>query len=157
MAREHEGDLPARIRALAAPVVADHDVDLVDVEVRGQKGSRVVRLIADAADGLDIDRIAAISRALGDGLDELVPGRYTLEVTSPGVERPLRRPWQFTRNLGRDVRVVRTRDAIDRGDKGEVTGKLVAADDDGLTLEVDGDELAIPMADVDHGKVVLPW
>ncbi len=159
MAREHEGDLPARIRALATPVVAEHDVELVDVEIRGQRGSRVVRLIADAEKGIDIDQIAVISRAVGAVLDseDVVAGRYTLEVTSPGLDRPLRSPWQFHRNVGRDVRVVRTREAIERGEKGEVTGTLVAADDDGLRLEVDGEPLTVPLTDVDHGKVVLPW
>lgn len=152
-------EIATRIRALAEPVVADHGVELVEVEVRGARGSRVVRVVADADEGLDLDLIADLSRELGDQLDEddLVDGRYTLEVSSPGVDRPLRTPANFRRNVGRDVRVVRNRDAIDRGEKGELTGTLDAVDDDALTLTVGSDTVTVPHADVDHGKVVLPW
>lgn len=154
-----EHDLAGRITALAAPQAESLDVELVDVEVRGASGSRVVRLIADAEGGLDVDRIAALSRQVGDLLDaeDVVPGRYTLEVTSPGVDRPLRTPRDFQRNLDRDVRIVRDREAIDRGEKGEVVGRLVEATEDRLRLAVDGDDLVVPFADVDHAKVVLPW
>lgn len=154
-----EHDLAGRITELAAQQAEQLDVELVDVEVRGASGSRVVRLIADAEGGLDVDHIAALSRQVGDLLDaeELVAGRYTLEVTSPGVGRPLRTPRDFQRNLDRDVRIVRGREAIDRGEKGEVVGRLVEASEDRLRLAVDGDDLVVPFADVDHAKVVLPW
>jgi ribosome maturation factor RimP len=153
-------ELVERVTALAGPVVAAAHADLVEVEVRGSRGSRVVRVIADADDGLDLDLIAEFSRDIGDLLEEedVVDGRYTLEVSSPGVDRPLRTLRQFRRNVGRDVRVVRTREAIDRGEKGEVTGQLTAAAEDGLVLDVERTgELLVPLADVDHGKVVLPW
>ena len=154
-----EHDLAGRITALAAPEAEGLDVELVEVEVRGASGSRVVRLVADAEGGLDVDRIAALSRQVGDLLDaqDVIDGRYTLEVTSPGVDRPLRSPRDFQRNLGRDVRIVRSREAIDRGEKGEVVGRLAQASEDQLQLAVDGDELVVPLADVDHAKVVLPW
>lgn len=152
-------EITTRVRALAAPVITGHGVELVEVEVRGAHGSRVVRIVGDAEDGLDLDLIADLSREIGDLLDEddLVGGRYTLEVSSPGVDRPLRTPTNFRRNVGRDVRVVRNREAIDRGEKGELTGTLDAVDDHALTLTVGKDTVTVPHADVDHGKVVLPW
>jgi ribosome maturation factor RimP len=152
-------DLQARISAIAATHAADLDVDLIDVEVKGARGSRVVRLVADAEDGLDVDRIAALSRRVGDDLEaaDVVLGAYTLEVTSPGADRPLRSARDLARNVGRDVRVVRTRAAIDRGEKGEVTGTLIAVDDDAVRLEVGKDDVRVAVADIDHAKVVLPW
>ena len=152
-------EIATRVSALAGPVVDDHGVELVEVEVRGAHGSRVVRLVADAEDGLDLELIADLSREMGDLLDDddLVGGRYTLEVSSPGVDRPLRTPTNFRRNVGRELRLVRTRDAIDRGEKGELTGTLDAVDDDALTLTVGGDTVTVPHSDVDHAKVVLPW
>jgi ribosome maturation factor RimP len=152
-----DNDLAGRIATLATPVADELGVDLVDVEVKGQRGSRVVRLVADAPDGLGVDRIAELSRRVGDAIDDLVDGRYTLEVTSPGVDRPLRSTRDFVRNLDRQVRLVRTREAIDRGAAGEVTGTLTAADDAALTLEVAGETVIVALDDVDHGKVVLPW
>jgi ribosome maturation factor RimP len=155
-------DLAERLTALVGPVVEAHEVELVEVEVKGQKGSRSVRVITDTDDGVDIDVVATISRQVGDILDEdeeLIDGNYTLEVSSPGVDRPLTTARQLARHVGRDLRVVRTRDAIDRGEKGEVTGRLSElTDDDQLLLRVDkGRELRVPLGDVDHAKVVLPW
>ncbi len=149
-------DLPGRLAALAGPVAAAQGVDLVDVEVKGPRNRRVVRLVADRDGGLDIDRIAALSRAVGEAIDDVVPGAYTLEVTSPGTDRPLRRLRDFERNVGREVRVQRTQAAAADA-PGEVTGVVVAATQDQLHLEVDGDQVVIDIADVDHGKVVLPW
>ncbi|MFA9431274.1 ribosome maturation factor RimP [Egicoccus sp. AB-alg2] len=153
MARTDDRQLPEAIRALASPLAEELDVELVDVEVKGQGTRRLVRLVADADGGLDVDVIATLSRRVGTALDErdLIPSSYTLEVTSPGVDRPLRRPRDFARNVGREVRVVRTEGL------GELTGTVVVADESSVTLDVDGDEVVVALADVDHGKVVLPW
>jgi len=149
-------DLPGRLAALAEPVAADQGIDLVDVEVKGPRNRRVVRLVADAEGGLDIDRIAELSRVVGDAIDDVVPGTYTLEVTSPGTDRPLRRPRDFARNVGREVRVQRTQAAAQDA-PGEVTGTVVEATDDVVRLDVKGDEVVVAIDDIDHGKVVLPW
>lgn len=149
-------DLPGRLAALAEPVADAQGVDLIDVEVKGPRNRRVVRLVADADGGLDIDRIATLSREVGEVIDDLVPGTYTLEVTSPGTDRPLRRLRDFERNIGREVRVQRTQAAAADA-PGEVTGVVVAAEADQVRLDVGGDEVVVDIADVDHAKVVLPW
>jgi ribosome maturation factor RimP len=156
MARSDSAQLPAAIHDLVTPLASELDAELLDVEVKGQQGRRVVRLIVDADGGLDIDVIAKLSRRAGDALDEqdVVPGSYTLEVTSPGADRPLRQPRDFARNTGRDVRVLRKEDL--EGPR-ELTGTVVAATADGVTLQLDGDEVTVPLDEVDHGKVVLPW
>lgn len=149
-------DLPGRLAVLAEPVAEAHGVDLVDVEVKGPRNRRVVRLVADTEGGLDIDRIAELSREVGEAIDEVVPGTYTLEVTSPGTDRPLRRLRDFARNVGREVRLQRTQIAA-ADQPGEVTGTIVSASDDVVSLDVDGDTVDVPVGDVDHAKVVLPW
>jgi ribosome maturation factor RimP len=156
MARIDDGQLPAVIHDLVAPVATDLDAELLDVEVKGQRGRRLVRLVADAEGGLDIDVIATLSRRAGEVLDEadVVAGTYTLEVSSPGADRPLRAPRDFARNVGRDVRVLRTEDA--EGPR-ELTGTVVAATDEGVTLELDDAEVTVTYEQIDHGKVVLPW
>jgi ribosome maturation factor RimP len=152
--RETRDDLPGRIAVLAEPLAAAAGIDLVDVEVTGQRGRRMVRLVADADDGLDIDRIAQLSRAVGEAIDDVVTGAYTLEVTSPGTDRPLRRPRDFARNVGREVRVQRTAEA---DIPGEVVGVVVDVTDTAVVLEIGDERVAIDHADIDHGKVVLPW
>lgn len=147
-------DLPGRIAALAGPLAEVEQVELLDVEVKGQRGNRIVRLTADADGGLDIDRIAALSRSVGDAIDDLIEGAYTLEVTSPGADRPLRTARDFARNVGRDVRVQRTAGS---DGPGEVVGKLVDASDESITLNVKGRSTTVALEEIDHGKVVLPW
>jgi ribosome maturation factor RimP len=159
MARHDDETLPARVRDLAVPLAEQLEVDLVDVEIVGQPGRRVVKLVADAIDpteGLDVDRIAKLSRQVGAALDEadLVPGAYTLEVTSPGATRPLRRPRDFARNLGREVVVTRLEDL---GEPREVRGEVAGVDDDAVTIAAGDEEVAVRFDAIDHGKVVLPW
>ena len=94
-------DLPGRLAALAEPVAAEQGIELVDVEVKGPRNRRVVRLVADAEGGLDIDRIAELSRAVGDAIDDVVDGclhprgdlaRHGPAPATPAGLRPQRRP-----------------------------------------------------------------
>lgn len=121
--------LEDRVRALAVPIAAEQAVDLVDVE--HQAG--VLRVTIDAAGGVGIDEITRLSRALSRALDEAdpVPGRYTLEVSSPGLERPLRTPEHFVRAVGSIVNLKLTAGAA--GDR-RSTVLLVAADEEQITV-----------------------
>jgi ribosome maturation factor RimP len=155
------GPLSDAVRSLAAPVAAALEAELLDVQVTGQSGRRVVRITADAADldaaaALDVDTIARLSRRIGDALeeDDLISGAYTLEVTSPGADRPLRTTRDFVRNLGREVRLQRKDELEDP--EGPV-GTLTRADDEAVVLDVAGTEVTVPRSEIDHGRVVLPW
>jgi ribosome maturation factor RimP len=161
MTERNMDGLEAAVLALAQPIAQPLGAEVLAVEVKGQKGRRLVRVTADSialdADaGLDIDTIATFSRKLAKALDEADPidGGYNLEVTSPGADRPLTSPRDFARNLGREVRLVEhDADAEAPARTGIVTGVTETE----LTLEIDGVEHAVPFADVDHGLVVLPW
>ncbi len=153
--------LEQSIAALVEPLATPLGVEVVAVEVRGQKGRRLVRITADALDldaeaGPDIDGLAHLSRKVGKALDEHDPiaGGYTLEVTSPGADRPLRRPRDFARNVGREVRLVPHEDGptLDAP-----SGVVVDVTETELTLETDGAEVVVPLTDIDHATVVLPW
>ena len=114
------------------PLLAAADLELVDVELR----SGVLLVTVDRDGGVDLEALTDANRAVSALLDELdpIPGRYTLEVSSPGVERTLRRPAHFVKAVGETV-TVKTRPQVP-GDR-RLRGVLVAADDDGLTVEVD--------------------
>lgn len=158
MAQERDAQLDARIHAIAAPIVEGAGLDLEEVEVRGQRGSRKVRLVVHAEEGLDIDVIARLSRRVEAALDEqdVVAGSYMLEVTSPGADRPLRTARDFARNVGREVRVALRAEAVEAG-AAETVGTVDTVEDEQVRLTVDGTAVTIPLRDVDHGKVVLPW
>lgn len=161
MTRPSNDDLQRAVDELARPLAAELGVEVLDVVVKGQQGSRIVRLIVDA-DSPDpevqvgIDDVAALSRDLEAALDEHDPiaGGYTLEVTSPGADRALTRPRDFARNRGRTVRLELRASAPEQT---EVVGELTAADATTLTLATDDGDRDIALGDVVRGHVVLPW
>lgn len=158
MSDQSDAALAESLLTLLRPVATELAAELLEVEVAGPTGRRLVRVTADAASddaevGLDIDAIAVLSRRLGSALDEHDPiaGGYTLEVSSPGADRSLRRPRDFARNLGRDLRVTRTDDPT------VVTGRLLAADEVGITLETGQGQVVVALVDIDDARVALPW
>ena len=159
MARDTDGPVPDVVRDIAVPLAAALDIEILDVEVGGPRSRPLVRVVADAADptapdGLDVEDVATLSRQIGAALDDhdLFPGPFTLEVTSPGADRPLTSQRDFQRNVGRDVRLTPTDE-----DASEVAGRLTAVDDASVTLDVDGQDVRVALDEIDHGKVVLPW
>ena len=124
--REKREQLEAEIEAgLAGPFP---DVELVDFEVRGQPP--ILTLFIDRPGGVDIDLCAAVSQAL-----EELRERYALEVSSPGLDRRLRRPKHFTAQLGREIAVQTARPI---GGRRNYRGILAAADDQSITLTLEG-------------------
>jgi len=149
-------DLEARLWDLVGPYLAAEGIELDDLEVRGGGGARLVRVALDAPGGMDVEAIARASQGLSRLLDQadLLPGAYTLEVGSPGLERALRRPVQFGKALGREV-VVTTRDPLDgsrqhRGVLDEVTGEAV-------TLRLTEGTRHIPFGEVAQARTVFRW
>src|SRR5437763_4068332 len=103
-----------RVWELAEPLALAAGLELVDVQFRPESGRTVLRLLIDRpAGGVTLDELTRVSRELGDVLEahEAVPGRYQLECSSPGVNRPLLREPHFRRARGQRVRI-RTRDPI---------------------------------------------
>ncbi|MGH7898692.1 MAG: ribosome maturation factor RimP, partial [Candidatus Binatia bacterium] len=92
---------------LVEPVLMERGLELVDVEQRAEGRGQVVRLLVDREGGVDLDELSRLSRELSDLLDveEPLPGSYTLEVSSPGINRPLRKTEHFVRYIGKKVRV----------------------------------------------------
>src|SRR5580658_3674748 len=129
-----------RIVGVIQPVIAAAGMDLESVRVTAAGRRRLLRVVVDSDRGVSLDDAAAISRQLSAALDSVaVMGDfpYTLEVSSPGVDRPLTEPRHWRRAVGRLVQVTVT-DTGDGGDSGSVVGRVVAADADGITLEVEG-------------------
>lgn len=160
MSGHDDGQAPERVRELAEPLAEALDLEVLEVAISGPGGRPLIRVTVDASPsdtiGVDVDDVAALSRRLGEVLDEqdVMPGAYTLEVTSPGADRPLRAQRDFARNIGREVRVL-GREGSDA--PAEVTGTLVAVDEDRVTLDVEGSQVQLDLADLESGRVVLPW
>lgn len=147
----------ARLAALVAPAVTAAGYDLEDLSVTAAGRRSVVRVVVDRDGGVTLDDVADVSRALGDALDtadEADPGllgpAYVLEVSSPGVDRPLTEPRHWRRSSGRLV-------TAHLADGAPVTGRVLSADDTGVVLDVDGDVREIPYADLVRGAVQVEF
>jgi ribosome maturation factor RimP len=143
------------LEALVAPVVEAAGLDLVDVELGHEGRRRVLRVTVDREGGLDLDTIAQVSERVSRRLDVegYDPGPYALEVSSPGIERPLRRPDDYAVRIGQRVRV-----RIDSEEGREtLTGTLVGADAEGATLATDAGERAVRYEDITSARLVVDW
>ena len=137
-----------RVRTALEPVVTAAGFDLEDVAVTAAGRRSVIRVIVDRDGGVDMDAIAAVSRVVSDALDNsdaTGDTPYTLEVTSPGVDRPLTEPRHWRRAAGRLVVA------------GDIRGRVVGADDAAVTLLVDGTERVVPYTELDAGKVQIEF
>ena len=147
----------ARLSEVLAPVVEQTGADLENVDVSKAGKRSVVRVVVDRDGGVSMDDVADVSRAVSDALDQLDEAEpdalgpsYVLEVTSPGVDRPLTAPRHWRRNVGRLVTVVLKEGA-------NVTGRITSADDNNIVLDTDGTETALALADVVRGTVQVEF
>ena len=143
------GDIAQKLRELLTADVQAAGFDLEDVAVNRAGSRSVVRIVVDRDGGLDLDAVADVSRAISevlDGHDGVLPGAYSLEVTSPGVDRPLTEPRHWRRNLGRLV-------IVTRAGTPDLTGRVTAADDRSVTV----DGTVIPLAEVGRGMVQVEF
>jgi len=145
-----------RLWSLLEPYLAAEDVELDDLDVRGGGRGRLVRVLVDAPEGIGVDRIAELSRGLSRLLDEADPfdGSYTLEVSSPGLERSLRRTRHFEKAVGREVDI-RTADEIDGSTHHR--GELLGIENDIVSIEVDGAARSIPFGSITKATTVFRW
>ena len=143
-----------------APAVSALGLHLYDVEVAGSGRGRVVRVLVDRDGGVDLDAITRVSEAVTPLLDagragEVLAGSFTLEVSSPGLERPLRRAEHFRGAIG-EVVSVKSRDAA--GVARRVRGTVTGAGDDAFELTLDDGEVeASALADVIQARTVFEW
>jgi len=125
-----------KVSQIVAPVLAEQGLELVDIEHRHEGRGAVLRLLVDREGGVDLETLSRLSRELSVLLDveEPVSGHYTLEVSSPGIDRPLRKPEHFVRYLGKKVRI-RARQPIE-GQR-NFSGTLATVTAGGVTLRAE--------------------
>lgn len=155
------------LESLLAPVLETEGLELVDVQMAREGGSRVLRVTIDRAHdasgdapglAVDLDTIATASERISRRLDlegyDPGPGSYRLEVSSPGIERPLKRPEHFRRRIGDLVRV-KTVGPVD----GSTThrGALVSADAEAIVVAADGGEVRVSYDDIASARTVFDW
>jgi len=148
------GALTERVSELAEPLALAAGLELIDVQYRPEGGRLVLRLLIDRPQGgVTLDELARFSRELSDVLDahDAVPGRYHLECSSPGLNRPLLREAHFRRALGQRVRI-RTRTPLE--DRRQFRGRLEEVTTEGVRVSAsDVASFFIPFAAIDRANV----
>jgi len=147
--------LTEKVQAIVEEVIVGSPMYVVEVAVRGRQGSRVVEVFLESDDTLDIGLLANVSREVGFVLemDDVIKGKYHLNVSSPGADRPLRLPRQYQKNLGRKLSI--------RFREGEeiltFEGELKQADADNFELFGDKKQHSFSYGDIVEARVLLPW
>lgn len=149
----------ARIWQMTEPLAASEGMEVVDIELKheGTRGGRVLRVYLDKKGGPVMEDLSKVSRRLSDLLDEnddIIEGAYSLEVSSPGVNRPLKRPEHFSRFVGKQVRV-RTREAIDG--RRAFLGKLLEVTPETIAINQDGVRREIPFSLIEKSNYEHDW
>lgn len=142
-----------RVRSVLAPLVTDHGFDLEDVTVSPAGRRKLLRVVVDRDGGVDLDAVADLGRAASRLLDESDPlgGQpYVLEVTSPGVDRPLTEPRHWRRAVGRLV-------SLRLGEGEDIEGRLLAADGETVTVQTSGGTRQLRYAEIGRGRVQVEF
>ncbi|HVY54671.1 MAG TPA: ribosome maturation factor RimP [Thermodesulfobacteriota bacterium] len=149
-------DILFNVRELLEPILAGKNLELFDIEFKGQGKNGVLRVFIDREEGVTIDDCALVSRELGTLLDihDMIPGSYTLEVSSPGLTRPLRKPEDFLRFKGKKVKIKTSRDIEKRK---SFIGRLLDFRDGLVTVETEGGSFTIPYADIEKANLELDF
>ena len=147
-----------RVRSVALRVTADRGFELVDVELKQAKSEKLVRIFVDRPGGIGLEDLQSVSQEVSAVLDaeDPIEGRYTLEVSSPGLDRPLRGEADYRRFVGRLAKLS-SYEPVDG--RRHWTGRIVACDDGIVTLELDREKASarVPLAKLSHGRLEVEF
>lgn len=150
--RQRTGEANERLEPVVAGAVARAGFELEQVHVQQAGRTQLVKVIVDGDDGIGLDEVATVSRAVSEALDaqdDVLTGAYTLEVTSPGLDRPLTRPRHWRRARLRKVAVRQAEDKF--------LARVGDADDDGVELLVDGELRRVDYTDIEHAVIEVEF
>ena len=156
MVSAHEKRVLDQVVSLVGPVIEDEGYQLVDVTYRREPVGWVLRAYVDREGGITVGECARISRRIGDLIEakNLIGQSYTLEVSSPGLDRPLKRDRDFNWALGKKVRLVKK-----HPEKGEqdLIGRLVLYSGDSVTIDQDGEIMIVPIEQIAKASIFVDF
>jgi len=143
------------LEKLLVPILAAENAELVEMQINGKAGNQTIKVFIDCEGGTTLERCTKISREFSDKLEveDVIPGRYRIEVSSPGLDRPLKKMQDFSRNLNREVDVV-YEDAMELK---SFRGKIVDVSNEAVQLQGKKEFMTIPISKIKNGKLSLPW
>jgi ribosome maturation factor RimP len=142
-----------RIREILIPVLEQLDLELVEITLRVEGGRWILRVTIDREDGVQVQHCTAVSRELGVHLDveDIIPVKYYLEVSSPGLDRPLRDESDFERFTGRLVKIKTSRSVAGRR---KISGTIKGIEDGVVSILLEEDvQLEVPVEDISSARL----
>ena len=149
-------DYPSAIQALVEPILAERAMELVELTCRPQGGMLHIRLLVDQVGGVTIRACAQANHVISQALEaaNLIVGSYAVEVSSPGLDRPLVNRRDFERAIGEDLRVdIRIEDGRSR----ELQGMLLAVQPEAIVLKTSSGNVTLPLAEIRAAKKAVRW
>jgi ribosome maturation factor RimP len=145
-----------QVMELSEPILEGCGFELVDVEYLMERGRWVLRLYIDTEKGVTLDDCARVSREMGDVMDvrDVIPHRYVLEVSSPGLNRPLRKEKDFERVVGKKIKV---RTAVPIQGRRNFTGTLADFQQGNLLIESNGEKVTLARSEVEKASLVYEF
>ena len=145
-----------QVVTLVEPVIEDEGYQLVDVTYRREPVGWVLRAYVDREGGITVGECAQISRRIGDLIEakNLIEQSYTLEVSSPGLDRPLKQDRDFNWALGKKVRLLKKRP--EKGER-DLIGRLVQYSGDSVTIDQDGEIVIVPIEQIAKASIFVDF
>lgn len=152
--RKNEMSLKDQIERVALPLIKERDLELVDLEIKGKGPTTILKIFVDRSGGITLDECAVLSEKLSFllGLEDVFPHRYTLEVSSPGLDRPLLTQADFKRKIGENVKVF-LKTLVDN--KNEIEGRIEDFRDQKLWLRSEGESRAIAFEKIEKARIII--
>lgn len=143
-----------QIERIILPLIEERNLELVDLEIKGKAPTTILKIFVDRSGGITLSECARLSERLSVILDleDILPHRYTLEVSSPGLDRPLVTQTDFKRKIGENVKVF-LKTLVDN--KNEIEGKIEDFKDQKLWLESEGERKVIAFEKIEKAKIIV--
>jgi ribosome maturation factor RimP len=144
-----------KIRHLIEPICEEEAIYLYSVSVHHESRRQVIKIIADTDSGITLNQCQQLSKKVSDVFyrKDLFQKDYRLEVSSPGINKPLVKPFEFRRNIGRVLKV----NYREGEETKSIVGELVSFDDELITIRHKNDEIGIPLTTLEQAKIKLKW
>ena len=147
-------EIKEELKQRLLPLIEQEDLELVELDLVGKPPHYILRIFVDKAGGVNVEECADLSRRLSDYLDteDLIQGRYTLEVSSPGLERPLLSLDDFRRKIGERVKVD-LKSPLD--EKKEIKGEIVEVRENEVVIALEDKVETIPWDRIEKGRIII--
>jgi ribosome maturation factor RimP len=152
---EFMDQLQQKLKEEVEPICGRLNFFLFDIQIKGDKRQLLVKVIADTESGITLSECQRLSKEVSDVIInlDLIPQAFRLEVSSPGIDKPLQFPYEYRRNVGRNLLVVVNQNGVRKEIKGELTGY----NENKIEVNTGTESMVIPVDEIQRANVKLKW